>query len=129
MRFKGVMDHHKDLQRRRGIKARSVRRKLLAVSSHPRLTVFRSNRYIYAQVVDDRAGRTLAAASSREASLKTAAEGVKGKTAVAARVGEEIARRAKEAGVDKVLFDRRHYKFHGRIKALADAARKAGLVF
>jgi large subunit ribosomal protein L18 len=94
----------------------------------PRLTVFRSSRHIYAQIIDDAAGRTLAAASTLDAGvkkgLKTGAD-----SAAATAVGKLIAERAKEAGVGQVVFDRGAYMFHGRIKALADAAREGGLDF
>jgi len=123
------MDHFRDRNRRRHRKARGTRRKLLSVSDRPRLAVFRSNRYVYAQIIDDRAGRTLAAASSREKDLASPADGTKGKTGVAVRVGLALAERAKQAGVGPVAFDRRYYRFHGRVKALADGARKGGLVF
>jgi large subunit ribosomal protein L18 len=94
----------------------------------PRLSVFRSSRHIYAQVIDDAAGRTLAAASSLDEALK---KGLKtGADAAAAKaVGTAIAERAKAAGVAEVVFDRGAYMFHGRIKALADAAREGGLDF
>ena len=94
----------------------------------PRLTVFRSSRHIYAQVIDDAAGRMVAAASTLDAGvkrgLKTGAD-----TAAATAVGQLIAERAKEAGVSQVIFDRGAYMFHGRVKALADAAREGGLSF
>jgi large subunit ribosomal protein L18 len=106
-----------------------VRKALKQVAGdRPRLSVFRSSQHIYAQVIDDREGRTLAAASSLEkdlkAKLKTGAD-----TAAAAEVGRTVAERAKAAGVDKVVFDRGAYIFHGRVKALADAAREGGLDF
>lgn len=104
---------------------RRVRRKVHGTAARPRLAVFRSNRYIYAQVIDDASGHTLAAASSQEADLRGAPLNVD----TAARVGELVATRAKEAGVSAVVFDRGGYKFHGRVKALADAARQAGLEF
>ncbi len=91
----------------------------------PRLAVFRSNRYIYAQVVDDGAGTTLAAASSQEAALRERNLS----TETAAEVGKLLAERATAAGVSAVVFDRGGFAFHGRIKALADAAREAGLEF
>jgi large subunit ribosomal protein L18 len=94
----------------------------------PRLTVFRSSRHIYAQIIDDAAGRTLAAASTLDAGvkkdLKTGAD-----SAAATAVGKLLAERAKEAGVARVVFDRGAYMFHGRIKALSDAAREGGLDF
>jgi large subunit ribosomal protein L18 len=106
-----------------------VRRAIKAVSSgRPRLSVFRSSKHIYAQVIDDTAGKTLAAASSLEkelrGSLKTGAD-----VAAAKEVGKRLAARAKEKGVKKVVFDRGGYLFHGRIKALAEAAREGGLEF
>jgi large subunit ribosomal protein L18 len=104
-----------------------VRRSLARhASGRPRLSVFRSSKHIYAQVIDDAEGRTLAAASSLEkelkATLKTGAD-----KAAAVAVGKLIAERAKKAGVDKVVFDRGGYRYHGRIKALADGAREGGL--
>jgi large subunit ribosomal protein L18 len=92
----------------------------------PRLAVFRSNRHIVAQVIDDVAGRTIAAASTIEAGLRT---GSTGNVSAAARVGELVAARAKEKGVDKVVFDRGSSRYHGRVAALAEAARAAGLEF
>ena len=95
-------------------------------SGRPRLSVFRSSKHIYAQVIDDAQGRTVAAASSLEkelkATLKTGAD-----KAAAAAVGKLVAERAKKAGVDKVVFDRGGYRYHGRIKALAEGARAGGL--
>jgi len=94
----------------------------------PRLSVFRSGKHIYAQVIDDAKGHTLAAASSLDASIKGA--GDKGADKAAAeKVGKLIAERAKAAGVDQVVFDRGGYIYHGRVKALADAARAGGLSF
>jgi large subunit ribosomal protein L18 len=95
-------------------------------SSRPRLAVFRSLKHIYAQVIDDTAGRTLAAASDLDAGLR-AAEGSKSDDA--AKVGRLIAERARAAGVERVVFDRAGFRYHGRIKSLADAARAAGLEF
>jgi large subunit ribosomal protein L18 len=110
-------------------RARRARAKLRKVGGgRPRLSVFRSSKHIYAQVIDDSAGRTLAAASSIEKplreELKTGAD-----AAAAKRVGALIAERAKAAGVAEVVFDRGGYRFHGRVKALADAAREGGLTF
>ena len=106
---------------------RRVRTALRArAGGKPRLSVHRSGRHIYAQVIDDSAGRTIAAASTLDKDLK-------GKTAAtregAAAVGKTLAERAREAGVSRVVFDRGAYLFHGRVKALADAARKGGLEF
>jgi large subunit ribosomal protein L18 len=106
-----------------------VRRAVLAHSGgRPRLSVFRSSKQIYAQVIDDERGHTVASASSLE---KTMRESLKtGATVEAAkRVGKELAERAKKAGVDKVVFDRGAYIYHGRVKALADGAREGGLDF
>lgn len=111
-----------DARRRRHYR---VRKQVHGTSSRPRLAVFRSNRYIYAQVIDDHAGHTMAQASSREPA-------VGGKTLTvetAAEVGKLVAARASEAGVTEVVFDRGGFQYHGRIKALAEAARKAGLKF
>jgi large subunit ribosomal protein L18 len=103
-----------------------IRLKLRGSEQRPRLAVFRSLKHIYAQVIDDRAGKTLAAASSGE---KKAGIGSGGNLAGAKQVGKLIAERAKSNGVKKVVFDRGGYLYHGRIKALADAAREAGLEF
>jgi large subunit ribosomal protein L18 len=94
----------------------------------PRLSVFRSSRHIYAQIIDDAAGRTLVAASSLEGALKPELKTGADKAAAGA-VGRLIAARAKAAGVERVVFDRGAYMFHGRVKALADAAREGGLDF
>ena len=105
-----------------------VRNKVKGTASRPRLCVFRSLSHIYAQVIDDVAGRTLAAASDIEKALAASRDGKK-KTDVAVAVGELVAQRAREKGVEQVVFDRGGYRFHGRVKALAEAARKAGLRF
>ena len=104
-----------------------VRTSLRATASgKPRLSVHRSGRHIYAQVIDDRAGRTLAAASTLDKDLKGNTGATKDS---AAAVGKAVAERAKAAGVSKVVFDRGGFLFHGRVKALADAAREGGLEF
>ena len=99
-----------------------------AANGRVRLSVFRSSRHIYAQLIDDAAGRTLAAASSVDGDLKKELKGGSDKAAAAA-VGKLIAERAKAAGIERVVFDRGAYLFHGRVKALADAAREGGLEF
>jgi large subunit ribosomal protein L18 len=103
-----------------------VRKKVWGSTARPRLVVFRSTRHIYAQVVDDASARTLVSASTLD-------DGVRGgdgdKKALAAAVGTLVAERAKAAGIDKVVFDRAGYRYHGRIAALADAAREGGLDF
>jgi len=105
-----------------------VRRKVKGTPARPRLAIYRSLNHIYAQVIDDTQGITLAAASSLENKLKSKSDG-KRKMEVAYQVGELISERAKEKGVNTVVFDRGGYKFHGRLQSLADAARKGGLVF
>ena len=105
-----------------------VRRKMRGVSERPRLAVFRSLSHVYAQVIDDALGVALTAASSLEDQVRQRRNG-KPKTEVSKLVGELIAQRAKEKGVTQVVFDRGGYKYHGRVKALADAARQGGLVF
>ena len=103
-----------------------LRKRLLGAPARPRLNVFRSLHHIYAQVIDDRAGRTVCAASSAE---KNSPPGSGGNVAGAKQVGKLVAERARSAGVTKVVFDRGGYRYHGRVKALADAAREAGLEF
>jgi large subunit ribosomal protein L18 len=116
----------KDLFTRR---QRRTRHKLrLAASGRPRLSVFRSGRHVYAQVIDDAAGKTLATASSLDKDLRATLKSGAGKEAAAA-VGKLLAERAKAAGITTVVFDRGGYLFHGRVKALADAAREGGLSF
>ena len=114
-----------------GIRARlhaRIRKKLAGTSSRPRLAVFRSQAHIYAQVIDDEDGKTLAAASSVDKDLR--AKSKSGANVAAAKaVGALIATRAKEKGIEAVVFDRGGFQYPGRIKALADAAREAGLKF
>ena len=105
----------------------SVRKGLFGTPERPRLTVFRSDKHIYAQVIDDFAGHTLAAASSSAEVRGELKNG--GNVAAATAVGRAIAEKAKAAGITKVAFDRNGRRYHGRIKALADAAREAGLQF
>ena len=105
-----------------------IRKKIKGTPERPRLTVYRSLKYIYAQIIDDEAGHTLVAASSLEKELKEKLKSTKDIEAAKA-VGELIAKRALEKGIEKVVFDRNGYKYHGRVKALADAAREAGLKF
>ncbi|MEJ0062510.1 MAG: 50S ribosomal protein L18 [Alphaproteobacteria bacterium] len=119
------MEKVKQLKERR---AKRVRHKLRQISDRPRLSVFRSEKHIYAQVIDDRAGRTLAAASSLEKDLRKEGKTGANKDA-AAVIGKLIAERALKQNVKEVAFDRGGDQFHGRIKALADAAREAGLSF
>lgn len=113
--------------RARYVRHRRARKKISGTESRPRLCVFRSNRQIYAQVVDDTNGHTLVAASSLESDVDLGKDG--GKIGTATAVGKVVAERAIVAGVKQVVFDRGGYKFHGRVRALADAARKGGLKF
>jgi len=110
------------IERRQKIKQR-IRTKVFGTAERPRLTVFRSNSQIYAQIIDDTKGATLASASSLAIKDKMT------KTEKAAVVGKAIAEAAKKAGVEAVVFDRNGYLYHGRVKQLADAAREAGLKF
>jgi len=105
-----------------------VRKKVVGTPERPRLSVFRSNRHIYAQIIDDTAGATLISASTRAKSLKDQLPNAGGKNA-AQMVGEAVAKQALSVGIKCVCFDRNRYKFHGRVAALAEAARKTGLVF
>lgn len=109
------------IARRNKIKTR-IRGKVSGTAERPRMTVFRSNKGIYVQLIDDLAGKTLVSASSK---------GIEGgtKTEIAAKVGAEAAKKALEAGISSVVFDRNGYLFHGRVKSLADAAREGGLKF
>ncbi len=109
-------------------RTRRTRHALLSKTKRPRLSVFRSSKHIYAQIIDDANGRTLAAASSMDKDLKGKLKTGADRDA-AAEVGKLVAARAKASGVEKVVFDRGGYLFHGRVKALADAAREAGLQF
>ena len=103
-----------------------IRKKLIGSAATPRLTVFRSNNDIYAQLIDDGTGTTIAAASSKQKDI-TAQQGPK--TGKSKMVGEAIARKAVELGITKVVFDRSGYIYHGRVKAVAEGAREAGLQF
>lgn len=121
------MSNVTDKQRARERRHHRVRKKISGTSEKPRLAVFRSNRHIVAQVIDDTSGRTLAAASSLEAPIRGA--GATGNRVAAAAVGKLVGERAKALGVTKVAFDRGGFLYHGRVAALADAAREAGLEF
>ncbi|MCL6092140.1 MAG: 50S ribosomal protein L18 [Actinobacteria bacterium] len=121
------MSNASDKHAARASRHHRVRKKVSGTPERPRLAVFRSNRHIVAQVIDDVAGKTLAAASSLEASVRGA--GRTGNQAAAALVGKLVAERALAAGVTKVAFDRGGYLYHGRVAALAGAAREAGLEF
>lgn len=105
-----------------------VRKKVYGTTERPRLAVFRSNRYIYAQLINDEKGETICAASSLEKNLRETLSSTKDKEAAAA-VGKLIAERALKKGIKKVVFDRGGYNYHGRVKILAEATREAGLEF
>ncbi|MEQ8719430.1 MAG: 50S ribosomal protein L18 [Acidimicrobiales bacterium] len=105
---------------------RRVRKKLRGTPDRPRLSVYRSNRHMVVQIIDDIEGRTLVSASTREAALR---DGPTATLEGATQLGTLVAERAKAAGIEKVVFDRGGYRYHGRIAALADAARDAGLEF
>lgn len=109
-------------------RARRTRARIVGSAARPRLSVFRSNRGVYAQLIDDARGVTLAYASSREISAQEKGDG-KGKSNVAGHVGTLIAQRAAKAGITKAVFDRGAYRYHGRVKAFAEGARKGGLRF
>lgn len=114
----------KKLKRRNRIR-RSIRRKISGTAEKPRLSIYRSNKEIYAQLIDDITGETLAFASSRDADVDNKLP----KGEQSKKVGELIAQRGKDAGVEQVVFDRGGYRYHGRVKALADGAREGGLKF
>jgi large subunit ribosomal protein L18 len=123
-----MADKNKDKQRRLERRKWSVRSRIFGTPERPRLAVFRSDKHIYAQLIDDYAGRTLAAAASTVGEVRgDLANG--GNIAAAKRVGKAIAESAKQVGISKVAFDRGGRQYHGRVKALADAAREAGLSF
>jgi large subunit ribosomal protein L18 len=122
------MNPQKAKEVRRLRRRRHVRRKIVGTPERPRLTVFRSSKQIYAQLIDDLGGRTLAAASSLSPEVHPNLP-YGGNVKAAQAVGKRLAEVAKEHGIQKVAFDRGHYRYHGRIKALADAAREGGLQF
>ena len=105
-----------------------VRKKIRGTKASPRLNVYRSTNNIYAQIIDDGPGETLVQASTKDVALQANLSG-KSKTEQATLVGEHVAKRAKKAGVTSVVFDRGGYRYHGRVKALAEASRKSGLEF
>jgi large subunit ribosomal protein L18 len=115
----------KHKQQARARRHHRVRKRVSGTAERPRLAVFRSNKHIVAQVIDDRAGRTVAAASSTERDIR--GSGATGNKTVAGTVGRLVAERAKAAGVSRVVFDRGGFLYHGRVAAVADAAREAGL--
>ena len=123
-----ISNQQKLVQTRRLRRQRRVRNRMSGTLERPRLAVFRSSKHIYAQMVNDQTGTTLVAASTLDPEVKAHVK-YGGNKAAATFVGRVVAERAKKAGIDKVCFDRRSYKYHGRVQALADAAREAGLQF
>jgi large subunit ribosomal protein L18 len=121
------MQHQKQVGLQRKRRAFRVRNRLKRVTTRPRLCLFRSHKNFYAQIIDDEAGKTLVSASTTESAMQSEIKYGGNKTAAAA-VGKLIAQRALEKGIKEVALDRREYKYHGRVAALADAAREAGLV-
>jgi len=119
------MDKNASKTKRRDRRRVKIRRQVIGTIERPRLSVYKSLNHFYAQVIDDLSGKTLASASTSAGG----AEGKTGNAAAAATAGAKLAEAAKKAGVKKVVFDRGGFKFHGRVKAFADAARKAGLEF
>ncbi len=121
----GTLNEKKEARLKR---KRSIRKKISGTSDRPRLTVFRSSKHIYAQIIDDIAGRTLAAASSLEKVVKEASD-IENNMAMAQYIGKLVGERAIEKGVQKVVFDRNGFLYHGRVKAVSEGAREAGLKF
>jgi large subunit ribosomal protein L18 len=123
-----IANHHLLVQTRRLRRQRRVRNRMFGTPERPRLAVFRSSKHIYAQVINDQSGTTLVSASTMDPEIKPQLK-YGGNKVAAAVVGKIVAERAKKAGIDKICFDRRSYKYHGRVEALAHAAREAGLQF
>lgn len=122
------MKHERIVQKQRLRRRHRVRQSLRGTAERPRLCVFRSHSHVYCQLIDDQAGRTLVAASSRDKQLRSAIANTSNKQGAVA-VGKAIAERALAAGIKQVRFDRGAYQFHGRVAALAEAAREGGLAF
>ena len=123
------MPKDKNARHLRKVRQERVRKKVSGTPERPRLSVFRSLKHIYAQVIDDTTGRTIVAASSQEPTGNGSAEEAGTKTDVSSSVGKILAERALAAGVSRVVFDRGGCKYHGRVKALADGSREGGLQF
>jgi large subunit ribosomal protein L18 len=122
------MDHQKAKQRQRLRRRQHVRGDIVGTADRPRLSVFRSSKHIYAQLIDDLTGVTLAAASSKAKDVR-ASLAYGGNIKAATVVGKQLAEAAKSKGISKAAFDRGHYRYHGRVKALAEGAREGGLQF
>lgn len=114
---------------RRKLRQKRVRKRVRGTDQRPRLTVFRSARHIYAQVISDESGRTIVAASTLSPELREKLGGKAGNKEAAREVGQLVARRAREAGISAVVFDRNGFLYHGRVRTLAEAAREGGLEF
>ena len=123
------MNEAKKRIQRRTRRKKHVRKKVFGTPGKPRLTVFRSHKNMYAQIIDDESGKTLVAASTREKPLSEKLSGKTGNRSASVAIGEAISVKAKEKGITTVIFDRNGYLYHGRIRDLADAARKGGLKF
>jgi large subunit ribosomal protein L18 len=121
--------NHLDRKQKRDRRRIRILKKIAGTSERPRLVVFKSRKYIYVQAVDDTTGTTLASASSLEPSLKASLETSGKNTKVAEQIGQMVSERLKAKGVETVVFDRGGYLFHGRVKAVAEGARKGGLQF
>ncbi len=119
------MDRNKQKTVRRSRRKTGIRKRVLGMPERPRLSIFRSAKHIYGQVIDDLSGRTLVSASSRDKGEDSPGGNVDG----ARNVGSRLAEKAKEAGISMVVFDRNGFRYHGRVKAFADAAREGGLKF
>ena len=122
------MDHARTILRQRIRRRHRVRRNIRGTAERPRLAVFRTHKHIYAQVIDDASGKTLASASTMDKALRSSVA-FGGNKQAAEAIGKAVAERAKAAGITKVCFDRGEFRYHGRVAALADAARAAGLEF
>ncbi len=123
------MPKDKNARHLRRVRQERVRKKVSGTPERPRLSVFRSLKHIYAQVIDDTTGRTIVSASSQEAAMGNPEAASSPKTAASAAVGKALAERALAAGVNRVVFDRGGCRYHGRVKALADGSREGGLEF
>jgi len=122
------MDHSRTILRQRMRRRHRVRNNIRGTAERPRLSVFRTHKHIYAQVIDDSSGRTLVSASSMDRQIRESV-GFGGNKQAAEAIGRAVAERAKAAGLTKVCFDRGEFRYHGRVAALAEAARAAGLEF
>ena len=123
------MNAHKTKEAQRRRRRYRVRNKVRGTAERPRLSVFRSSKHIYAQLIDDDSGKTLASAASKVKKGEQTAVGYGGNVKAAKAVGLKLAEVAKAAGITRATFDRGHYRYHGRVKALADGAREGGLQF